>query len=235
MNDIIDQGNGYYEKWHKHNSGKLYRRTFKKVYGVGINDADYTIKPTIENNRSKCMYYEKWIKMLQRCYSKSYQEKHPSYKGCSVCEEWLIFSNFKSWMEQQEWEGKHLDKDLLVYKNKIYSPETCCFVTQTVNSFLVLREADRGKYPIGVHYRKRCSDMVNDFSKPFGATIGNHNRYIGVFSSKEEAHSAWQKAKIEQAKQLQSEQTDLKVVLELQRIIDMLQYEYDNNLETKYF
>ena len=73
------------------------------------------------------------------------------------------------------------------------------------------------------------------FSKPFGATIGNHNRYIGVFSSKEEAHSAWQKAKIEQAKQLQSEQTDLKVVLGLQRIIDMLQYEYDNNLETKYF
>ena len=110
MNDIIDQGNGYYEKWHKHNSGKLYRRTFKKVYGVGINDADYTIKPTIENNRSKCMYYEKWIKMLQRCYSKSYQEKHPSYKGCSVCEEWLTFSNFKAWMETQDWKGKSLDK-----------------------------------------------------------------------------------------------------------------------------
>ena len=75
--------------------------------------------------------------MLQRCYSESHLVRQPTYKGCSVCEEWLTFSNFKSWMEQQDWEGKQLDKDLLVYKNKIYSPETCVFVSSVINSFFV--------------------------------------------------------------------------------------------------
>lgn len=38
-------------------------------------------------------------------------------------EEWLLFSNFKSWMEQQE--EKVLDKDLLHTHNKIYT--NCLF------------------------------------------------------------------------------------------------------------
>ena len=131
----------------------------KLVYGVGINDADYIVCIYEELPRTngkqnqkivwRCPFYSRWMSMLRRCYSKAYQEKQPSYKGCSVCEEWLTFSNFKSWMETQDWEGKQLDKDLLVYKNKIYSPETCVFIDQRLNTFLVKSNKTRGDYPLG--------------------------------------------------------------------------------------
>ena len=108
------------------------------VYGVGTNDAGYAIQVMESvrgaNGKPKqriiwfCPFYRRWVHMLERCYSERYQEKKPTYIGCTVCEEWLRFSNFKSWMETQDWEGKHLDKDLLVEGNKIYSPDTCILV-----------------------------------------------------------------------------------------------------------
>jgi len=101
----------------------------KLVYGVGINDADYVTQKweTISyvNGKQKqnlvweCHYYRTWCGMLMRCYSAKHQERNPTYKGCSVSEEWLRFSNFKSWMERQDFEGMQLDKDLLFEGNKV--------------------------------------------------------------------------------------------------------------------
>ena len=48
----------------------------------------------------------------------------------------------------------HLDKDILVKGNKVYSPETCCFVPQEINSLLVTSVRSRGDQPIGVSYNK---------------------------------------------------------------------------------
>jgi len=120
----------------------LHRRS--TICGIGINDSDYVTK--------KCKIYKKWRAMFQRCYSDKYQERFPWYKGCSVAKEWHLFSNFKKWMESQDWEGKALDKDLIKYGNKIYSPETCLLVTRDVNNFFNSRGAVKGKYPIGVHF-----------------------------------------------------------------------------------
>lgn len=68
--------------------------------------------------------------LANKCYNGATQINTASLlmSGCSVCEEWLTFSNFKRWMEQQDYEGKALDKDLLVSQNKTYSSETCVFV-----------------------------------------------------------------------------------------------------------
>ena len=132
----------------------------KLVWNIGINDADYSVEKKTswyENGKQKqkrvwvCPFYEKWRPMLQRCYSEKFQNKRPTYKGCSVCQEWLTFSNFKAWMEQQDWYGKELDKDILFPGNKIYSPDTCIFVDQGVNKFLIESNAARGKYMVGVH------------------------------------------------------------------------------------
>ena len=75
--------------------------------------------------------------MLERCYSQKTQEKHTTYKECSVSEEWYNFQNFAEWMDKnynyetmQKW---HLDKDILFKGNKIYSPERCAFVPQEIN------------------------------------------------------------------------------------------------------
>lgn len=34
-------------------------------------------------------------------------------------------------------EGWHLDKDILLKGNKVYSPETCAFVPAKINSLLI--------------------------------------------------------------------------------------------------
>ncbi len=95
----------------------------KLVWGVGVNDLGYRVqvKEWVTENGGKrirktvflCSYYTAWGNMLQRCYSKKYLESKPSYIGTSVCSEWVYATEFKKWMEQQDWRGKSLDKDII--------------------------------------------------------------------------------------------------------------------------
>ena len=85
------------------------------------------------------------------------KQKNPTYKDVTCCKDWLLFSNFKRWMEQQDWEGKELDKGIIVYGNKMYSPETCAFVSRTTNSFVLENGTARGKCPLGVYWDKEKS------------------------------------------------------------------------------
>ena len=187
----------------------------KLVYGVGINDADYPvqIKETIcyvDGKRKQklvwiCPFYQKWVSMMARCYSPKYQDKYPTYKDCFVCEEWKYFSNFKEWISQQSYEGKVLDKDILVRANKVYSPETCVLVDSRVNNFLIDSAATRGKYLLGVTLHKQTSKFSST-----GNNFGQRT-HLGLFDTELEAHKAWLAFKLEQAKILAAEQTDPRV------------------------
>ena len=42
----------------------------------------------------------------------------------------------------------------LVHGNKIYSPSTCIFVPQRINTLFVKKDMNRGDLPIGVHWDK---------------------------------------------------------------------------------
>lgn len=191
--------------------------TPKLVYGVGINDADYAVqrKETIGYVDGKqkqkliwiCPYYSTWTDMLSRCYSSKYQDRKPTYKGCSVSEDWLTFSHFKSWMETQDWEGKQLDKDLLFEGNKIYSVETCVFVTPMINSFTIDSGAARGEWLIGVCWHKGANKFISSCSNPFT----KKREHLGYFTCELEAHQAWLKRKLEQAHELADIQTDERV------------------------
>lgn len=170
----------------------------KLKYGVALNDADYQISKLIQGKKVICPYYNVWDKMLKRCYSKSSLKSKPSYVGCKVCEEWLTFSNFKAWMEGKDWEDRELDKDILG-NGKIYSPETCIFITPRLNRFLTNSKSSRGDYRIGVDYveeygkyRSRCS---NPFSK--GKWFS-----LGLYLTEEEAYRAWLVKKLELCDQL---------------------------------
>ena len=180
----------------------VYKRK-KLVYGFGINDADYVIdKREIINGKRvvvwKCPFYTSWSGMLQRCYSEAYHHKKPTYRGCKVCDEWLIFSNFKRWMEQQDWQGKHLDKDLLVTGNKVYSPDTCVFIHRKINSFVTDNSSVRGQYMVGVCWFKQYNKFRADCHNPF---TGKQD-YLGLFTDELEAHLAWKAKKHEFACQL---------------------------------
>lgn len=189
----------------------------KLAYGVGNNDADYVVekRETIGcvggKRRQKlvwvCPCYRAWRDMLTRCYSAKYQERQPTYKGCSVSEEWLTFSNFRAWMLTQEWEGKQLDKDLLFQGNKVYSEDTCVFVSQTVNSFTNDYKAKRGKWLIGVCWHKSVEKFIASCSNPFTKKREN----LGYFVCEQEAHEVWLKRKLELAHKLAAIQTDERV------------------------
>ena len=123
----------------------------RAVQGVGINDAPYMVKQP--NSKVKvCPYYRAWHNMITRCYSAAYQKQQPTYQGCSVVKDWLIFSNFRRWMEGEYWCGKQLDKDLLIEGNKVYSPVSCIFVSMELNVLLADNSKRRGNYPQGVSF-----------------------------------------------------------------------------------
>lgn len=189
----------------------------KLVYGVGINDADYVVKKNeeigYEGGKRKlkqvwvCPYYRAWKSMLGRCYSAKYQERYPTYKGCSVSEEWLTFSNFKAWMETQDFEGKQLDKDLLFEGNKVYSAKRCVFVTGLVNSFTTDAGASRGEWMIGVRWCKREGKFRSECGNPFT----KKQERLGYFTCEQKAHEAWRKRKLELAHELAAIQTDPRI------------------------
>lgn len=183
------------------------RKRNKLVYGVGVNDADYVVQPIVNGKQVMCPFYQTWVDMLKRCYIEKFQVNNPTYIGCSVYEEWLTFSNFKSWMEQQDWEGKQLDKDLLVKGNKVYSPETCVYVDSAVNNFIIDRGAARGECPIGVRFHKRYGKFYAHCRNPFTKKL----EHLGCFDCPNQAHIAWQSRKHELACQFADLQQDPRV------------------------
>ena len=131
-------------------NGKIKCPYERRYYGVGyLGEGNYKV---CENGKHTKVY-KTWHSMLERCYSDKCQEKNPTYKNCSVTEEWHNFQNFAKWYSENfyEIEGERmcLDKDILVKHNKIYSPETCMFVPITINSLFVKRDSKRGYNPIG--------------------------------------------------------------------------------------
>lgn len=179
----------------------------KLIHGVGVNNADYTVRPVIDGKEVWCPFYRAWASMLSRCYGAKYQAKKPTYIGCTACIEWLTFSNFKKWMEKQDWRGKHLDKDLLVKGNKVYSPDTCVFVDGSTNKFTTDRANDRGEWPIGVYFDKEEGMFKSQCNNPFTKKQEN----LGRFTCPEQAHKAWKARKHELACKLADLQTDERV------------------------
>lgn len=158
----------------------------KLVYGFGVNDVKGMSK-------SKC--YSEWVSMLRRCYSNNFQEKYPTYKGCSVCNEWLYLSNFKTWFDVNYKEEQHLDKDILNKDNKLYCPEFCRFVPSQINTLITDSAANRGANPVGVCFHKR--------DQKFQAQIrlGNENlKPLGYFDDPISAFNVYKKAKEEYIK-----------------------------------
>lgn len=210
----------------------------KLVFGVGIKDENLVTTVFVNGKSKMCPYYQRWYDMFRRCYSETYQKNNPSYKGCSVCNEWLTFSNFKKWMETQDWENKTLDKDLLDPSNNVYCPEKCIFVDICINCLFLDAPTKRGKLMLGVCYVNKKKDMVNEYKKPYRACVreyGNKKQiHISSFVSEFDAHRAWQKAKLNNLDKVKDiYKNDDAVVMIITQRYNKLKYDYDNNLETK--
>ena len=144
-----------------------------------------------KNDKCKTVEYEKWNSMFKRCYSESFHKNRPTYIGCKVCDEWIYFKNFYEWMHDQSnfeilknsGEKYHLDKDILVKKNKIYSPNTCELVPYAVNALFIIHNRLRKKYPPGVYFEEDS----NKFKAQCKDTFGGKYKNLGRFNSPEDA------------------------------------------------
>ena len=162
----------------------------KLLFGVGINDACYMVYFTNKHDKKlRCPYYVAWASMLKRCYSVSFLKNNPTYIGCSTTASWLTFSNFRLWMEKQNWKGKQLDKDILINGNKIYSPSACLFVEQSINNLLCDRARARGIYPQGVSLCKKSNLILS------GCSVNGKRKHLGCFNTPEEAHEVYKQFK----------------------------------------
>lgn len=189
------------DEFGKYNNHKL-------VFGVGINDADYFVeRNTVSMGRYVCPYFQAWKGMLRRSCCPKLKEKHPTYKDVTVCEDWSIFSNFRDWMEKQDWTGKHLDKDIILPGNKMYRPDACCFVDAKLNTFINERAACRGDCPIGVTFEKISNKYIAQCQNPFSKKYEK----LGRFGTPQEAHLAWKKRKHEFALKFAELQSDRRV------------------------
>ncbi len=195
----------------------------KLTFGVGVNDLGYrvNVQEWVTENGGKrirktvflCKYYTAWKNMLERCYSKKSLESQPSYIGTSVCSEWLYASEFKKWMNQQNWDGKCLDKDIIAPGNKLYSPDTCAFVLKATNSFVTASDASRGVYPVGVHLCKNTGKYRAHCGNPFTG----EGESLGYFLTPKEAHEVWRKRKHELAQLVAATESDPRVVEALKK------------------
>lgn len=138
-------------------------------------------------NSTKCGRV--WRGMLDRCYNNHIQQIYPSYTGCKVCEEWLTYSNFKRWFDENYIEGYQLDKDILSDEEKIYSPNTCCFVPQEINKLILMNNRGGSDLPPGVVKRGLKYEAM--------LGINGTRKHLGYSDTIDGAYNLYKKAKSE--------------------------------------
>ena len=173
----------------------------KLVYGVGYNSRGK--HKSLMSGKDAPAYYT-WHNMIRRCYNHETQLRQPAYIGCIVSDAWHDFQVFAEWFYGHSYSalGYHLDKDVLIADNKVYSPETCCFIPQEINKVLNHRAAGRGKYPQGVSFHnqlKRFTARLN---------INGKQKSLGMFDCPNEAHQAYVVAKVTYVKDMALEWRD---------------------------
>ena len=192
------------------------------VYGIGFHgEGEY--KPSYKGVHTPASRV--WKNMLRRCYCEKYYSSKKTYEGATVCEEWHNYQNFAKWYEENcyqiDGDEIHLDKDILVKGNKVYSPETCVFVPEPINSLFTKRQGRRGDLPIGVHLCPK--------GKKYIAQCGSNGRrvYLGRYDTPEEAFQRYKEFKEQEVKRVAEHYKDL-IPQKLYEALQNYEVDYDD-------
>lgn len=162
--------------------GDLENPNRQSVYNRGFVGIGEFITHT---NRTSTKEYKLWSGMFIRCYDPQTHKTHPTYKDCEVDERWWNFQtfcwdilklkNYDHWRKSQS--AYHLDKDIKVKGNKLYSKDTCMFVTARENS----REAKTNKikydaFKDGIFVDTFTSQR--DFARKYGISEASLSRLV---------------------------------------------------------
>jgi hypothetical protein len=175
-------------------SGEVKNIMRPSVHGVGY----LGVGPYKTWDGKKCTKaYAVWVDMLDRVYTPENDLIAMWYKETSVHTDWLCFQNFAEWYYKQinrfgevsfKW---HIDKDLTVPGNRLYSAETCAVIPSAVNILMTDHASGRGLYPLGVSSQNK--------GRSFQAVMTAYGKYqyIGTYKTILEAQLAYWSAKFE--------------------------------------
>jgi len=182
-------------------NGRVKNPYDKIAFGVAcIGNGKYGSWKDSRNDKGT---YLAWTNMLQRCYT-DIKGKNDAYYGIvKVCEEWLNFQNFAEWYESNYYnipnERLHIDKDIKSSGCKLYSPDTCILIPQSINE--VIRD----------NYRK-----TKDFDLPAtirrcdkGYKVKFRKENLGEYSTVDECLKKYNEKKISYIRELVNGYGDL--------------------------
>jgi hypothetical protein len=150
---------------------------------------------TPENN--PC--YKFWDGIIRRCTGRVSEECSIIYKGVTISERWRRFDHFlddlkdligfKECIENGvKWD---VDKDLLIYGNKLYSKETCCIIPGTINAFFTNNQRRRNTSGyIGVSRVGKTNKWASWIRSE------GKNKHLGNYATPSEAYEVYHKEKI---------------------------------------
>ena len=142
----------------------------------------YTTNNPYINNYISRHGVEKWLRkrynlffnMRKRVYSSNEREHYPTYKNCSICNEWLAGREaFNEWLEDAYYEiqgyedSMELDKDCLHPGNRVYCPQYCVFVPHIINSNY---KVDASRLS-DAEYLKKKTDKIHKLAEEFREQI----------------------------------------------------------------
>ena len=161
----------------------------QSVYAIGIIGTKHPVSEGGKDTKE----YTLWKNMLQRCYSGNSRNRYPTYEGCKVSDNFKSYEYFYEWCHKQIGfgnQGWHLDKDLLVKGNKVYSEYSCVFIPREINQLLTKSTASRGEYLVGVYYHKGGKAFIARVNKNTGKP-----EKLGSFATELEAFNSYKTAK----------------------------------------
>lgn len=176
-------------------NGLIKNPYFLSIYNVACLGLmkDGTRPKTMINGKA-VKEYVLWKHMIGRCYSEKFHEEQPTYKNCKVCERWLCFANFLEDLPLIEgyelWsnnDGYVLDKDLKQQgvKNKVYSLETCCFISQLDNTKERIKRCGNPNSSIKVYgvniktgEKTRVFNSMNEVERELGVSQSSISHYL---------------------------------------------------------
>ena len=138
----------------------------------------------ITHGLSNHRFYNKWMAMMSRCYSKK-AISYPNYggRGITVHKEWQDVRNFVKWADETYIDGMTLDR---IDNDKGYYPNNCRWADAYTQNINQRKKRNNTSGYVGVKWHK------NKRENKWSASINIKNKYtyLGYFKDKMDAVKA---------------------------------------------
>lgn len=187
-------------------SGRVNNPYYKSIANFGyFGEGKYQARI----NNKITPQYATWAGLILRCYDPYTMNKCLSYINCEVCSEWANYQTFAKYYDENIYEIPNekiqIDKDILSgylnLDNKIYSPDTCLFVPQTINNLFPNHKRFRGKELIGVYYDGRLDQKINNRYTTYISKFGKRI-HLGSYPTEIQAFNVYKREKEKYVKEM---------------------------------